>query len=167
MKKFFTLIAAVAMAASVNAQTAKSLTETTYWATSQDAVAAAIVEGWVAEGSGATAANDKKGNIDPATKEDMGEGKVKLPGIDLKKGTAAKSLKMAVTGITAIEAYGVTTSSNDTRYVTVIATSDDGEPIEKDASTAPGYTAVVKVDLDKSKAYTVEITAAPPCDSSR
>ena len=158
MKKFFTLIAAVAMAASVNAQTAKVFTESTYLATSADNVAKWIAEGWVAEGSGKTAADNKKGNINPETGEDVGEGKYKVPGIDLKQGASAKAFKMAITGVSSIEAYGVTTSSSDTRYVVVTATPDGGEAIVKDASTAPGYTAVVKVDLDKTKTYTVDIT---------
>ena len=72
MKKFFTLIAAVAMAASVNAQTAKAFTQTTYWQTSKATVQAGITDGWVAEGSGATVAT-KKGNINPETGEDKGQ----------------------------------------------------------------------------------------------
>lgn len=50
MKKFFTLIAAVALAASVNAQTFKSFEKTTVFITNQENVTAGIAEGWIAEG---------------------------------------------------------------------------------------------------------------------
>ena len=45
MKKFFTLIAAVALAASVNAQTFKSFEKTTVFITNKENVAAGITEG--------------------------------------------------------------------------------------------------------------------------
>ena len=158
MKKFFTLIVAVALAASVNAQTAKVFTENTFLQTSQTNVQAGIAEGWIVAGSGKTAANGKKGSIDPQAKEEKGEGAVKLDGIGLKKDNEAKTFKMAITGVDNIEVYGVTTSSSDSRYVSVVATAADGTIVEKDEITAPGNTAVVKVLLDKSKIYTVEIT---------
>ena len=158
MKKFFTLIAAVALAASVNAQTAKVFTENIFLQTSQTNVQAGIAEGWIVAGSGKTAANGKKGSIDPQAKEEKGEGAVKLDGIGLKKDNEAKTFKMAITGVDNIEVYGVTTSSSDSRYVSVVATAADGTTVEKDEITAPGNTAVVKVLLDKSKIYTVEIT---------
>lgn len=158
MKKFFTLIAAVALAASVNAQTAKVFTENTFLQTSQTNVQAGIAEGWIVAGSGKTAANGKKGSIDPQAKEEKGEGAVKLDGIGLKKDNEAKTFKMAITGVDNIEVYGVTTSGSDSRYVSVVATAADGTTVEKDEITAPGNTAVVKVLLDKSKIYTVEIT---------
>lgn len=43
MKKFFTLIAAVAMAASMNAQTFKSFAETTVFITNQENVTAGLL----------------------------------------------------------------------------------------------------------------------------
>ena len=48
MKKFFTLIAAVALAASVNAQTFKSFEKTTAFITNKENVTAGITEGWIA-----------------------------------------------------------------------------------------------------------------------
>lgn len=54
MKKFFTLIAAVALAASVNAQTFKSFEKTTAFITNKENVTAGITEGWIAAGSGQT-----------------------------------------------------------------------------------------------------------------
>lgn len=65
---------------------------------------------------------------------------------------------MAIAGVDNIEVYGVTTSSSDSRYVSVVATAADGATVEKDEITAPGNTAVVKVQLDKAKTYTVVIT---------
>ena len=166
MKKFFTLIAAVAMAASMNAQTAKVFTENTFLQTSQANVQAGIADGWIAAGSGQTAANGKKGSIDPQTKEEKGEGAVKLDGIGLKKDNSAKAFKMAITGVDNIEVYGVTTSSSDSRYVSVVATAADGTTVEKDEITAPGNTAVVKVQLEKAKIYSVEITGVKEDDKS-
>lgn len=166
MKKFFTLIAAVAMAASMNAQTAKVFTENTFLQTSQANVQAGIADGWIAAGSGKTAAIGKKGSIDPQTKEEKGEGAVKLDGIGLKKDNSAKAFKMAITGVDNIEVYGVTASSSDSRYVSVVATAADGTTVEKDEITAPGNTAVVKVQLEKAKIYSVEITGVKEDDKS-
>ena len=166
MKKFFTLIAAVAMAASMNAQTAKVFTANTFLQTSQANVQAGIAEGWIAAGSGTTAANGKKGSIDPQTKEEKGEGAVKLDGIGLKKDNEKKAFTMAITGVDNIEVYGVTTSSGDSRYVSVVATAADGTTVEKDEITAPGNTAVVKVQLEKAKIYSVEITGVKEDDKS-
>lgn len=158
MKKIFTLMAAALMAASVNAQKVKTITADTYFATTTDNVAAGITEGWIAEGSGATAANSKKGSINPETKEDLGAEAFKTNGIDLKDGGATKYLKMFVTGISSIEAYGVTTSSSDTRNVVVTATPDEGAAIEGIESSSVGVTAVVKLTLDKTKTYTIDVT---------
>lgn len=158
MKKIFTLMAAALMAASVNAQKVKTITADTYFATTTDNVAAGITEGWIAEGSGATAANSKKGSINPETKEDVGTGAFKPSGIDLKNGSSAKAIKMFVTGVNCIEAYGVTTSSSDTRWVVVTATPDGGTAIEGHESSAVGETAVVKLTLDNTKTYTIDIT---------
>ena len=166
MKKFFTLIAAVALAASMNAQTAKVFTANTFLQTSQANVQAGIAEGWIAAGSGTTAANGKKGSIDPQTKEEKGEGAVKLDGIGLKKDNEKKAFTMAITGVDNIEVYGVTTSSGDSRYVSVVATAADGTTVEKDEITAPGNTAVVKVQLEKAKIYSVEITGVKEDDKS-
>ena len=69
MKKFFTLIAAVALAASVNAQTFKSFEKTTVFITNQENVTAGIAEGWIAEGSGKTVTT-KTGSINPETGEE-------------------------------------------------------------------------------------------------
>ena len=125
-----------------------------------------IADGWIAAGSGKTAANGKKGSIDPQTKEEKGEGAVKLDGIGLKKDNSAKAFKMAITGVDNIEVYGVTTSSSDSRYVSVVATAADGATVEKDEITAPGNTAVVKVQLEKAKIYSVEITGVKEDDKS-
>ena len=161
MKKFFTLIAAVALAASVNAQTFKSFEKTTVFITNQENVTAGIVEGWIAEGSGKTATT-KAGSINPETGE---EEKYKQPGLDLKKGNDAKTFSIYVTGLTSLTAYGATTSSTDTRDLYVVATPNDGSAaVEISASSEPNVTAVASLELDAAKKYTVVFTGVKEGD---
>lgn len=161
MKKFFTLIAAVAMAASVNAQTFKSFAETTVFITNQENVTTGIAEGWIAEGSGQTATT-KSGSINPETGE---EETYKLPGIDLKKDNSKKAFSIYVTGLTSLTAYGATTSSSDTRDLYVVATPNDGSAaVEISASSEPNVTAVASLALDAAKKYTVVFTGVKKGD---
>lgn len=163
MKKFFTLIAAVAMAASMNAQTFKSFAETTVFVTNQENVTAGIAEGWIAEGSGQTAAK-KAGSINPETGE---EEAYKQPGIDLKKGNSKKAFTAYVTGLAGLTAYGATTSSGESRDVYVVATPEDGgSAVEGSATSAPSVSAVVSLELDATKKYTVEITGVAEGDKT-
>ena len=161
MKKFFTLIAAVAMAASMNAQTFKSFAETTVFITNQENVTAGIAEGWIAEGSGQTATT-KSGSINPETGE---EETYKQPGIDLKKDNSKKAFSIYVTGLTSLTAYGATTSSSDTRDLYVVATPNDGSAaVEISASSEPNVTAVASLALDAAKKYTVVFTGVKKGD---
>ena len=161
MKKFFTLIAAVAMAASMNAQTFKSFAETTVFITNQENVTAGIAEGWIAEGSGQTATT-KSGSINPET---GGEETYKQPGIDLKKDNSKKAFSIYVTGLTSLTAYGATTSSSDTRDLYVVATPNDGSAaVEISASSEPNVTAVASLALDAAKKYTVVFTGVKKGD---
>lgn len=163
MKKFFTLIAAVAMAASMNAQTFKSFAETTVFVTNQENVTAGIAEGWIAEGSGQTAAK-KAGSINPETGE---EEAYKQPGIDLKKGNNKKAFTAYVTGLAGLTAYGATASSSESRDVYVVATPEDGgSAVEGSATSAPSVSAVVSLELDATKKYTVEITGVAEGDKT-
>lgn len=163
MKKFFTLIAAVAMAASMNAQTFKSFAETTVFITNQENVTAGIAEGWIAEGSGQTATT-KTGSINPETGE---EEAYKQPGIDLKMGNSKKAFTAYVTGLVGLTAYGATTSSGDSRDVYVVATPEDGgSAVEGSATSAPSVSAVVSLELDATKKYTVEITGVKEGDKT-
>ena len=163
MKKFFTLIAAVAMAASMNAQTFKSFAETTVFITNQENVTAGITEGWIAEGSGQTATK-KAGSINPETGE---EETYKQPGIDLKMGNSKKAFTAYVTGLAGLTAYGATTSSSDSRDVYVVATPEDGgSAVEGSATSAPSVSAVVSLELDATKKYTVEITGVKEGDKT-
>ena len=163
MKKFFTLIAAVAMAASMNAQTFKSFAETTVFITNQENVTAGITEGWIAEGSGQTATK-KAGSINPETGE---EEAYKQPGIDLKMGNSKKAFTAYVTGLAGLTAYGATTSSGDSRDVYVVATPEDGgSAVEGSATSAPSVSAVVSLELDATKKYTVEITGVAEGDKT-
>ena len=161
MKKFFTLIAAVALAASVNAQTFKSFEKATVFITNQENVTAGIAEGWIAEGSGKTATT-KTGSINPETGE---EEIYKQPGLDLKKNNDAKAFSIYVTGLTSLTAYGATTSSSDTRDLYVVATPNDGSAaVEISASSEPNVTAVASLDLDAAKKYTVVFTGVKAGD---
>ena len=161
MKKFFTLIAAVALAASVNAQTFKSFEKTTVFITNKENVAAGITEGWIAEGSGQTATT-KTGSINPETGE---EETYKQPGIDVKKGNDKKAFTAYVTGLAGLTAYGATTSSSDTRELYVVATPNDGSAaVEVSASSEPNVTAVASLELDAAKEYTVVFTGVKAGD---
>ena len=164
MKKFFTLIAAVAMAASMNAQTFKSFAETTVFITNQENVTAGITEGWIAEGSGQTATT-KTGSINPETGE---EETYKQSGIDVKLGNSKKAFTAYVTGLAGLTAYGATTSSGDSRDVYVVATPEDGgSAVEGSATSAPSVSAVVSLELDATKKYTVEITGVKEGDKTK
>nr|WP_294882767.1 hypothetical protein [Prevotella sp.] len=161
MKKFFTLIAAVALAASVNAQTFKSFEKTTVFITNQENIKAGIAEGWIAEGSGQSATT-KTGSINPETGE---EESYKQPGITLKKGNDLKALTVYVKGLTGLTAYGATTSSSDTRDLYVVATPKDGSAaVEVSASSEPSVTAVASLVLDAAKEYTVVLTGVKEGD---
>lgn len=161
MKKFFTLIAAVALAASVNAQTFKSFEKTTVFITNQENVTAGIAEGWIAECSGKTPTT-KTGSINPETGE---EETYKQPGLDLKKGNSAKTFSIYVTGLTSLTAYGATTSTAETRDLYVVATPNDGSAaVEISASSEPNVTAVASLELDAAKKYTVVFTGVKEGD---
>ena len=161
MKKFFTLIAAVALAASVNAQTFKSFEKTTVFITNQENIKAGIAEGWIAEGSGQSATT-KAGSINPETGE---EESYKQPGIILKKDNDLKALTVYVKGLTGLTAYGATTSSGETRDLYVVATPKDGSAaVEVSASTEPSVTAVASLVLDAAKEYTVVLTGVKEGD---
>ncbi len=86
-----------------------------------------------------------------------GEGLIKLDGVSLKKDNWSKVFTMAIAGVDNIEVYGVT-SSSDSVGVSVVATAADGATQKRSPLkiTAPGNTAVVKVQLDKAKTYTVD-----------
>ena len=161
MKKFFTLITAVALAASVNAQTFKSFEKTTAFITNKENVTAGITEGWIAAGSGQTATT-KTGSINPETGE---EEKYKQPGITLKKGNDLKALTVYVKGLIGLTAYGATASSADTRDLYVVATPNDGSAaVEISASSEPNVTAVASLELDAAKEYTVVFTGVKEGD---
>ena len=160
MKKFFTLIAAVALAASVNAQTFKSFEKTTAFITNKENVTAGITEGWIAAGSGQTATT-KTGSINPETGE---EEKYKQPGITLKKGNDLKALTVYVKGLIGLAAYGATASSADTRDLYVVATPNDGSAAVEISASEPNVTAVASLELDAAKEYTVVFTGVKEGD---
>ena len=154
MKKFFTLIAAVAMAASVHAQdVVKTFTETTVLLTNEANVNAAIAEGWAA---GGVTKGSKKGSINPETGEEGDPGSYNAEGVILKKDNKAKWLTVNVTGVSEIIAYGVTASSSDARYLDLGAVASDGsDAIFASEKTEVQKSAAVSVELDKDKAYKI------------
>lgn len=133
----------------------KTFTENTVMLMTADNVAAAIAEGW-AEG-GATRVDNKKGNVDPATGAPLESPKA-FEGVGLKSGNSAKTFAVDVTGIEQVIGYGASTSNKDTRTLKITATDADATTVSAEGTTAPNTTAVVKLDLDKTKAYTIEFT---------
>lgn len=140
---------------SYEAQIYKTFAENTVLLMTAENVAAAVAEGWAT--GGATRVDNKKGNVDPATGEAT-EKATAFAGIGLKSGNDAKAFAVDVTGVEQIVAYGVTTSSSATRTLSVTATDSKGNKLNAKGSTAPNETAVVTLNLDKSKAYTIDFT---------
>lgn len=106
----------------------------------------------------------KAGSINPETGE---EETYKQPGIDVKMGNSKKAFTAYVTGLAGLTAYGATTSSSDSRDVYVVATPEDGgSAVEGSATSAPSVSAVVSLELDATKKYTVEITGVKEGDKT-
>lgn len=132
----------------------KTISETTVFLTTSANVAAAVTEGW-AEGGKTT--SNKSGSINPSTGEECEA--TKFEGIGVKSGNGDKTLTLKVTGVNSIVAYGVSTSSADTRILVVKATASDGTVVTQQAETAPSTTAVVTLSgLDASLGYTIDFT---------
>lgn len=136
-------------------QTYKAFAENTVMLMDSESVADAVAEGWAVGGE--TRVDNKKGNVDPATGLAT-ESAQTFKGIGLKNGNSAKSFAVDVTGIEQIVAYGVTTSGSATRTLKVTATEFQGASVSAEGTSAPNETAVVTLDLDKAKAYTIEFT---------
>lgn len=82
-------------------------------------------------------------------------------------GNSKKAFTAYVTGLAGLTAYGATTSSTDSRDVYVVATPEDGgSAVEGSATSAPSVSAVVSLELDATKKYTVEITGVKEGDKT-
>lgn len=131
----------------------KTFDKTTVMTMSAENIANAVAEKWAEGGESRT--DNKKGNIDPETDEEISA--TVMEGIGLKKGNAAKAFKVYVTGIDKLSAYGVSTNKNE-RSIVVTATPEDGEAVTASTPSVDGKTAVATVELDKTKKYAVEFT---------
>lgn len=152
MKNLFTFIVALFMATSVYAQTYKTFEKTTVLITNPTNVQSAINQGWASVGTQIPPVAGKAGSVNPSTdkKEYYAE-----DGIDLKAGSATKTLTLYVKNISYLKAYAVTASNNDTRVIKVTATPTDGDPVVASSSSAPRSSAVVSLILDPAKEYKV------------
>lgn len=104
----------------------------------------------------------KSGNI-VFDKDLLSSSSVKYDGVIVKKGNNKKQLIFYVTGVKEFVAYGVTSSSKDTRFIKVTATptSTSGTAItkkEKKETSAPAQTAKVSIALDANEKYQIDVT---------
>ena len=142
----------------------KLFTETTIWIPTAENVTAALAEGWIT--GCATRADNKKGNIDPATGEETAA--KNYPGIGVKKGNGSKTLQAYIAGVDKVIVYGVTGSSSGARDILVTATPyDGGEAVTARATSASGVTAMPEVTLDKNKCYLIDITGVDAADAGQ
>lgn len=132
----------------------KEFAETFVFLPTAENVTAGIEEGWIV--GGATRADGKKGNIDPATGESVDA--TKYDGVGVKYGNDSKKFVVYVTGITKVIGYGVSTSSSASRDFIITATPTEGEAVTASGATAPNETAVVELTLDKTKLYMIDFT---------
>ena len=160
MKKFFTSIVIALCAMSANAQTYMSFAKSEVFLTTDANVKD---QNWIEYGG--TSAK-KKGSINPSTGETL-EAPTSYDGVGVKKGNSAKSLVLYVTGVESITVYGVTGSSTDARTLLVTATAEDETVETATASSEPSVTAEVKVALDKSKKYKIDITGVDASDDTK
>lgn len=128
-----------------------NVSEDTVLLMTEENVNKAIGEKWVTNNS-ATYSTTKRGTIDPATGEPVGEATV-FPSYLLKG--QAKYFTTNIVGVEKLIAYGVTGSSTDTRVLQVRAVSDDGETISASGESAPATTTVVELNLNANKRYFV------------
>lgn len=153
---FFTVhpVSPESVVAGIVATPCKEITEDYVFTMTAENVAKAVEETW-AKG-GATRTDNKKGTVDPATGETV-EAQA-FPGIGLKKGNDAKSFSTCIKGASKVIAYGATGSSTKARYLVVTATPTEGEAVTAKALSQPNTSAVVELELDAAKEYTIDYT---------
>ncbi len=133
----------------------KEITEDYVFTMTEENIAKAVEETWAKGGT--TRVDNKKGSVDPATGETLESAKA-FPGIGLKKGNAGKTFSTCIKGAVKVIAYGATTSGSEARYVEVTATPTEGEAVTAKAKSEPNVSAVVELELDATKEYTIEYT---------
>lgn len=120
-----------------------------------DAVAKAVSEGWF-EG-GQTLKSDKKGTIDPATGLECEATRMQYAGV--KKGTAAKSVTVYVTGLQEIRGFAASTSSTDNRALEIsVENVATGEVNTVYSDNAPNVTSIGTVSLNSEENYIVSFS---------
>ncbi|MDO4933882.1 MAG: hypothetical protein Q4E71_04665 [Prevotella sp.] len=132
----------------------KEITEDYVFTMTEENVAKAVEETWAKGGT--TRVDNKKGTVDPATGETVDA--TVFPGIGLKKGNDAKSFSTCIKGASKVIAYGATTSGTAARYIVVTATPTEGEAVTAKALSEPNTSAVVELELDAAKEYTIDYT---------
>ena len=117
-----------------------------------EAVAKAVSEGWF--DGGQTLKSDKKGTIDPTTGLDCEA--TRMPYAGVKKGNAAKSVTVYVTGLQEIRGFAASTSSTDNRALEISAENiEDNSVSTAIADNAPNVTGVATLALDPEASYIV------------
>lgn len=132
----------------------KEITEDYIFLPTVENLAKALEETWAKGGD--TRADNKKGTVDPATGETV-EAQA-FPGIGLKKGGKTKYFTTCIKGASKVIAYGATGSSTKARYLVVTATPTEGEAVTAKALSQPNVSAVVELELDAAKEYTIDYT---------
>ena len=117
-----------------------------------EAVAKAVSEGWF-EG-GQTLNNNNKGTIDPTTGLECAATRMQYAGV--KKGTAAKSVTVYVTGLQEIRGFAASTSSKDNRALEIsVENVATGEVNTVYSDNAPNVTSIGTVSLNPEENYIV------------
>lgn len=162
-KGFYTVhpVSPESVVAGVVATPCKEITEDYVFTMTEENVSKAVEETW-AKG-GATRTDNKKGTVDPATGETV-EAQA-FPGIGLKKGNDAKSFSTCIKGAQKVIAYGATGSGTEARYIMVTATPTEGEAVSAKELSEPNTSAVVELELDATKEYTIEYTGVNAADA--
>lgn len=120
-----------------------------------DAVAKAVSEGWF-EG-GQSLDNTKKGTIDPTTGLDCAATRMQFAYV--KKGTAAKSVIVYVTGLQEIRGFAASTSSTDNRALEIsVENVATGEVNTVYSDNAPNVTSIGSVSLNPEENYIVSFS---------
>lgn len=164
MKKLFTLLALTLLCVGgVKAQTYKEFNGDLIFLPTSTNVSNALTDGWLKGGS--TLVTNKKGNINPATGETVEP--QNFDGIGIKKGNSSKEAIFYVKNVKSIVVYGVTGSSSDTRYIVVTATPTSGSEITESKASEPNKTAVISLDLDKTKEYAISVTGVDDSNSGQ
>lgn len=139
----------------------KTFTKTEIFPTTQTNVEGGAL--WIDYGVSVTGSTNKSGNI-VFKKDLLSSSSVKYDGVIVKKDNNKKRLIFYVTGVKEFVAYGITSSTKDTRYIKVTATPTSGTAITKKETSAPAQTAKVSIALDANEKYQIDVTGVDAND---